>query len=280
MLSEDRRGRGDSDTWDKVWRADQEGTAFTLGKPRSVRQLWQRCYFEDLKREFPRMAGLDAIELGSGRATTSLYMASAGANVTLVDLAPTALSEAKRFFASNRLSEPTTVLADACSTGLPAASYDVAYNIGVLEHFLDPSPLLRESARLLRPGGLLWMVVVPDIPTSRSLPARLLFRPIPTIALGAIRAITKRPVATQGDMTRTSFGASEYREMARSAGFKSVECIPYNAYHDVYRSKLLQRLILVPSYRMHYRLRASQRSRDVLETASSLALCLLLKAHR
>ena len=62
---------------------------------------------------------------------------------------------------------PQFVVADAVQTGLPSGEFDCIYSIGLLEHFDDPRPLLTETSRLLRPGGLAFHVVVPRTPESR-----------------------------------------------------------------------------------------------------------------
>jgi len=52
---------------------------------------------------------------------------------------------------------------------LPASSYDVVALINVLEHVPEPRVMLRDIARLLRPGG----VVLLHVPNLGGLPARL-----------------------------------------------------------------------------------------------------------
>ena len=46
---------------------------------------------------------------------------------------------------------------DACATGYPDASFDTVAIANSLHHFTDPSPVLREMLRVLRPGG--WFIV-------------------------------------------------------------------------------------------------------------------------
>ena len=52
----------------------------------------------------------------------------------------------------------------------PAEHFDVVTAAELLEHLIDPQPLLQEVARILRPGGLLWTTT----PHARGLSGRML----------------------------------------------------------------------------------------------------------
>lgn len=54
--------------------------------------------------------------------------------------------------------------------GFPSGHFDVVTAAELLEHLFDPRPLLREVARILRPGGLFWTTT----PHARGLSGRLL----------------------------------------------------------------------------------------------------------
>lgn len=45
--------------------------------------------------------------------------------------------------------------ADCQNTGLPDGSFDFVYSSGLMEHFRDEGPFVREMYRLVRPGGLM-----------------------------------------------------------------------------------------------------------------------------
>ena len=45
--------------------------------------------------------------------------------------------------------------ADCQATGLPDGRFDFIYSSGLMEHFRDEGPFLREMYRILRPGGLM-----------------------------------------------------------------------------------------------------------------------------
>jgi len=55
--------------------------------------------------------------------------------------------------------------ADCRDTGLPSGEYDLIFSSGLMEHFPDESPLVREMRRIVKPGGLM----VTSIPARYSL---------------------------------------------------------------------------------------------------------------
>jgi len=55
--------------------------------------------------------------------------------------------------------------ADCRDTKLPAGEYDLIFSSGLMEHFPDELPLVREMHRLIKPGGLM----VTSIPARYSL---------------------------------------------------------------------------------------------------------------
>jgi SAM-dependent methyltransferase len=193
-LAESRHGQGEAARWDEVWGdlPSQEVQVFTRGAPRNLRQLCQRCYFEDLwelvgRQHYDRKF----LEQGAGRGTTSMYLAAQGCDVTMLDLSPQGFDVAATNFAREGLRAPKFVTADARETGLPSDSYDCVYNIGLLEHFDNPKPVLDEAVRLLRPGGWLFMVIVPRMPQRNSWLAKLMLCPW-RLAPGGGKRLVKR----------------------------------------------------------------------------------------
>ena len=43
---------------------------------------------------------------------------------------------------------------DACDTSFTAASFDLVFSCGLIEHFEDPTPILNAHVRLVAPGGM------------------------------------------------------------------------------------------------------------------------------
>jgi SAM-dependent methyltransferase len=100
------------------------------------------------------LRGGRALDVGCGSGTWLLKMRILGWEVEGVELSEAACAAAR----SAGLHVHQGQLADA---GLPAASFDVVRIWHTLEHVPDPALVLREAARLLRPGGLL-LVGVPN----------------------------------------------------------------------------------------------------------------------
>lgn len=204
---------GEPDKWDTKWQAIGGGPnrmVFATGEPKTKYELCHRMYFMDLWCAMLRLhksADTVCVEMGSGRGTTSQYLAACGLPVKLVDLAPEGLEIAKSNFAACGLPAPETILADIRHTGLHAHEAAVVHSVGTLEH-LEPEPLadvLRESWRILAPGGLLYAV-------------------IPNGEIGGSVHRTDRSVEFYGQMTADV-----------CAGHEEVTCEPFRLAPTVYR---------------------------------------------
>jgi 2-polyprenyl-3-methyl-5-hydroxy-6-metoxy-1,4-benzoquinol methylase len=275
---------GDWKKWNSLWQ-ESEGTEnellFISGQATSRLQFAMQGYFNDLvDLAGGEVSHMKFLELGAGRGTISMYLSQRNCDVTLVDLSEFGLKMAETNFRKAGLSEPTTVVADVRDTGLPSAEYDCVFNIGLLEHFEDPLPVLRESLRLLKPNGLLYSVIVPRIPSYRRWPIQISLNPI-VAGLRIIRdfvrplVLPKRKV--HSDMIRTEFSRKQWISWAESLGAIDVRCIPYNCYHQVFRSMRMEELITLPLYKWHQnRKRKKEHSRPAFETLSFIACADLL----
>jgi len=101
-------------------------------------------------------------EVGSGSGTTSGELALRGGRITLVDISPKSLAFARRHFDARKL-PAQYALQDGLRLGFRDGSFDVVWNGGVIEHFTDEGKiaLIREMYRVVKPGGLL-LIIVPN----------------------------------------------------------------------------------------------------------------------
>lgn len=273
--------------WDSSW-ASLEGhmlQLFTRGAPGTMHQLWQRCYFEDLWGLMGRQASsAKYLEIGAGRGTTSMYLASKGCDVTMLDLAPAGFKVAASNFAREGLKIPQMIQADARDTRLPAESYDCIFSIGLLEHFEDPRPVLKETVRLLKPGGLQFAVIIPERPASVKYLAHGVFCPwvlahelMPESLRAVVQKWRGRPEPRQtNEVLRTNYRREDYVRMLESLEIDQVRCIPYNAYHPVYSRPALEAGVAIPMYRTHRALKRVYARYPLMATAGALASCDLL----
>ncbi len=135
--------------WESYWKghADVADTYSTGGR---------------LAREVLADGGVDGrvvLEVGAGSGRDTLELVRAGAVGVVLDYSPASLELVARQARDQGL-PVHLVRADALAMPFRTGSVDVVHHQGLLEHFRDPMPLLRENARVTRAGGR----VVVDVP--------------------------------------------------------------------------------------------------------------------
>jgi ubiquinone/menaquinone biosynthesis C-methylase UbiE len=115
--------------------------------------------------------------------------------------------------AGNEAPEAKFVLADAEKLPFPDASFDMIYNLGSLEHFLDMDTALREMHRIMRPDAKLIVMV----PNSRY--------------IGDLwRKLTFRGGADHHQILERFGTLKEWKALLESGGFKVQSVFPYNKF--------------------------------------------------
>lgn len=276
--------KGSYEGWNAVWseqsKEDQLNPLYTQKQPETIYQFWQRAYANDLLNLIEGKGYQRFCELGSGRGTTSMYLAENGyTDITMVDLAEEGFKVARHSFAHYGFPQPKMVLSNVEQTDLPSNHYDCIYNIGLLEHFEDPRPTLEESFRLLKTNGLIFMPIVPDMPYSKSLLSRVLFNPI-SIAKKAVKQLIRRKdKSSETNILRTTHNRNYYAKICEDIGFKNVQCIPYNPYWKVNDDGPFLQNRVIPMYRWHYEKFRKNKSIS-LHSSAATELCYLLLASK
>jgi 2-polyprenyl-3-methyl-5-hydroxy-6-metoxy-1,4-benzoquinol methylase len=108
--------------------------------------------------QFRRFAGRRVLEIGCGLGTDGAQFAEAGADYVGVDLTQAAVELARRNFSVRGLrGEFLTV--DAEQLPFPADSFDHVYSFGVIHHTPNPTAIVDEIRRVLRPGRTVTVTV-------------------------------------------------------------------------------------------------------------------------
>ncbi|MCZ6794819.1 MAG: class I SAM-dependent methyltransferase [Planctomycetota bacterium] len=125
---------------------------------------WDHLLIKDLVQELVDEWGKDLriLDMGSGDGYTLEFLHRLGfANLQGIDLHVPWRRRLKRLlrFWPGRPFAGTDVVrrGDMCRTGLPPASVDLITSVSVIEHSVPTQPFLAECARLLKPGGLLFV---------------------------------------------------------------------------------------------------------------------------
>jgi SAM-dependent methyltransferase len=127
-----------------------------------ARFLWcPEGLYEDEAGLLGEVAGRDVLEVGCGAAQCARWLADRGARVTAFDLSGRQLQHARRIDEELGRAPLRLVQADATALPFADASFDLACSaFGAVPFVADSARLMREVARVLRPGGL-WAFSVP-----------------------------------------------------------------------------------------------------------------------
>jgi ubiquinone/menaquinone biosynthesis C-methylase UbiE len=106
------------------------------------------------------------LDIATGGGHTALTFAPHVAHVVAADLTPQMLKAARSFIHERGCSNVSFVAADACALAWADRSFDLVTCRVAPHHFADCAAFVRETFRVLKPGGLAAMVdnVVPDEP--------------------------------------------------------------------------------------------------------------------
>ena len=185
-----------------------------------------QVYRERLRRALEYVDGLGlphgapALDVGAGAGVSTVALAERGFDVTAVDSAVGMLELTKRRAAKEGVSV-TAVQGDAHALPIGDASVDVVVALGLLPWVEDPVGVLREFARVLRPGGI--AVLSSD--------NRWRLNEVADPALSALAGPLRRRLKsallrargrTESTFTVRRHSVSELRDLLQLAGFEVV----------------------------------------------------------
>ncbi|MDB5261332.1 MAG: SAM-dependent methyltransferase [Adhaeribacter sp.] len=97
----------------------------------------------------------NCLEIGCGTGKNTSWLAQKAEHVTAMDFSEEMLARAKGKIKSNRVNFIQAVITEDWPFG--AANYDLVSFSLVLEHIANLDPIFKETARVLRPGGQVYI---------------------------------------------------------------------------------------------------------------------------
>ncbi len=136
---------------DRWYRADDDPVALLRAEARTRNPWIRKTIKEKLQGTIKPLRVLD---MGCGGGFLSNDLAKDGHQVVGVDLSKTSLEIAKAYDTTQSVNY---LLSDVTAVPLPSASFDVVCAMDLLEHVENPHDVIRETSRLLKPGGLFFL---------------------------------------------------------------------------------------------------------------------------
>jgi ubiquinone/menaquinone biosynthesis C-methylase UbiE len=173
--------------------------------------------------------GARVLEVGAGSGRDSLDLQMRGARVWVVDYTPSALHLIRRQPGGTSL---RPVCGNAFQLPFADGCFDAVFHQGLLEHFRNPMDMVRENARVLKPGGVLLV----DVPQRYHY-----YTPLKHVLIALNRWFAG---------WETEYSIGELRTMLRQAHLEPVHeygdwCVP-NLFYRVARKSLLKTGVRLP----------------------------------
>jgi len=153
--------------WNSYWNKESK---FDLSREMEYHFKTRQPFYKLLSRCIKSLDsgsnGLKILEIGCASAIDSAILAKENKDSKFycLDLYQPALELARKV-AEELGALINLIKADASKTNFADGEFDIVFSQGVLEHFQDVSPLMKEQLRILKPGGIL----IIDVPQTYTL---------------------------------------------------------------------------------------------------------------
>lgn len=233
--------------WNEMWAGSRARYVEELREVQSQWELYEIRKFEYLRGLFPAAAGTRSLECGCGSAGVSLHFAQRGYEAVMLDLAPSALQLARRNFREQG-ALGRFVQGDVTALPFDDGTFDVVASFGLIEHFHDVRPVIREMVRVLKPGGLLFLDIVParfNVQTLANILVNLWAALVYGLVTSQVRLGLRKAMALfRPPYYENSFSMREYARWMEEAGCERVFITGNNPFPRLYLPPALDRWFL------------------------------------
>jgi SAM-dependent methyltransferase len=190
--------------WDDRWTQGEATTRYA----RAMAGYLPRHLMRPLLKWVP--AGGSVLEAGCGPARFTVAAHARGYRAVGMDFAPRVVGRLSRIFP-----EIPFIVGDVTRMEeVPEDSYDAVYSPGVCEHLeAGPEPVLRETFRVLKPGGIAFVHTPYFSPFRRFL-----------VRAGMFKS------TRQGEFYQYAFGRGELVARLEGVGFEVIEVAPFDTW--------------------------------------------------
>jgi len=161
--------------------------------------------------------GARVLEIGCGMGLHTQTMAAAGAEVTAVDLTPTAIEATSRRLAIHGL-QATVLRCDAEDLPFASGGFDFVWSWGVIHHSSRTARIVREISRVLKKNGACRIMVY----NREGMPARIAFLRDHLLRAKFLRQTFEETLYRSSDGFSARFYVREQFEDMFRAFFKNV----------------------------------------------------------
>jgi ubiquinone/menaquinone biosynthesis C-methylase UbiE len=140
---------------------DELASVLSLGEPPAVNEAYDAWETGLVLRTMGEGAGRLGLDVGAGVGRVAIRLAPRLGRVACVDLAPGMLERLRANADRAGIANADPLRSRSDSLPFASASFDAAVCLGLLEHLPRPvqTATIAEIARVLRPGGLFWLVL-------------------------------------------------------------------------------------------------------------------------
>lgn len=144
--------------WDRLWLKSNFANSIDVDK---TDDMWTIFHSKILKEELSYLLpNSQFLEAGCGVGQWCFYANKLGHRAVGVDIAENTIQKLNRFISNNEeYRNIKFIVDDLTHSKLESNQFDFITSLGVIEHFRDSLPMLRELYRLLKPGGRIFISV-------------------------------------------------------------------------------------------------------------------------